>query len=165
MVGVACAGVAGLHTAVARAVDRVGITVVVLTLLAACNVTLDLLLIPRMGIAGAAVATTIAFAVSGFVYLPFFNRVPNLAGPSARRRYITLLGFAAPTAFSVAAFLIAAPAFRLAWCAGILAGNVLLARACGIFTAGSLQKLQTVRMPRMARTLVCGFYGLMGARP
>ena len=165
MVGVAFAAVAALHAAVARALDHVAVTVVILFVLAALNIILDLVLFPRMRIAGPAVATAAAFAVSGFIYFPFFNRLRPLRGKKTpNRRYGALLALAPPVIFAAAASCLGRPAHRLAACAVVLLVAALAARAAGIFNQASLDTLESMRMPAAARAGVRAFYRLMGNR-
>jgi len=164
MAGVGFSLVAALQVAMAQAVDRVRAVTGVMVALAALNIGLDLILVPRVGIIGAAVATAIAFALSGLLYFPLLNAISYLRGDAPRRRYAALLGLMPVAAVAVAAVLLDTPARRLLACLVIAAIAAGSARWVGVFRVSTLDRLEKVRMPEWARILVRGFYHVFGKR-
>ncbi len=162
MAGMGFSVIAALLAALLRAMDRVRPTVVVGMVLAALNLLLDLALVPRLGIIGAAAATTISFAVAGILCFPIVNAVQHLRGSAPGRRYATLFGLAGPLVFAGCAVSLPRTSWRLAACAAILAGSALSARAIGVFRASTLEKLEDLAMPVFVRTLTRWFYRTIG---
>lgn len=159
---VAFSVVVALHEAMAQAVGRVRASVGVLLILAAVNALLDILLVPRIGILGAGLATTAAYAVCSFLYFPLLNSVQCLRGSRPGRRYQALLGLAPPLALAGCVSMLANPAQRIVTCCAILLSSMVLARLAGVFKADTLERLSHVRMPIMARKLLFGFYRVLG---
>ena len=164
MAGMAFSVVAALQVALAQAMDRVRAAAIVMLVLAALNVGLDLLLVPRIGILGAGAATTAAFALSGLLYFPLLNAIPYLRGSAPRRRYATLLGLAPPLGFAAIAVTLKAPALRLMGCAAILVVSAGAAYGIGVFRMTTLDRLEKVRMPRPLRSMTRSFYRVFGRR-
>ena len=165
MPGVAFSVVTALHVTLAQAVDRVRTSVIVIAILAALNVALDLILVPlpRIGILGAGAATTTAFVLSGAVFFPLLNAMPSLKGKSPGRRYVALLAFLPPLAAAIMVTRLPGTATRLVVCAAALAAGVILAKVIGIFRLTTLEKIEGVQMPRLARRIVRKFYGVLGS--
>jgi len=164
MIAAACSCVAVFFEAIARATDRVGITVVVLAVVAVANVGLDVLLIPRVGIAGGAIATSIAFGASLAIYLPWSNRVEKLGGAAVRRMWIPL-GVAPSIVCAIAAPYFSAAALRAACCLAVVAAGLCAARMGRVFRRETLGKLDAVRMPAMVRSALRLFYRIMAPNP
>jgi len=162
MPGLAFSIVAALHAALAQAVDRVRISVFVATTLAVLNILLDIVLVPRIGILGAGVATTASFALSGLLYFPLINSIGRTRGNAPRRRYGTLAGLVPPLAFAVIAVAVERTGLRLAGCLGILVVSAAVARGVGVFRLSTLEKLDKLRMPGLVRILVRLFFRVFG---
>ena len=160
MIAAACSCVAVFFEAMARAMDRVGMTVLVLAAVAATNVALDVVLIPRIGIAGGAVATSVAFGASLAVYLSCFNRIEELGRATARRVWIPL-GIAPPIVCAIIASNLRNGPLRAACCLAVVAAALLAARTGRVFRRETLDKLQNVRMPDMARSALHRVYRIM----
>jgi len=176
MPGIAFSVVAALQTALAQSVDRVRAAVGVSLTLAALNAVLDILLVPRMGILGAAVATTASFAASGALFFPLINSIVYLRGDAPRRRYGALVAFVPPILFAAIAVAtesalvrtaladlgIGAGAARAVACIVLLAAAAVFARRTGVFRRTTLAKLDKVQMPASVRKGVALFYNLFG---
>jgi O-antigen/teichoic acid export membrane protein len=63
------------------AFDLVPGTMIVNLILTVLNVGGDILLVPRMGVVGAAVATAVSFVVGNILYIPLLRYVPELRSP------------------------------------------------------------------------------------
>ena len=163
MAGVAFSVVGAAQMTVAKAVDRVGGLTWVLIALAALNVVLDVLLVPRHGILGAATATALAFATAGILYFPLLNSTSHIRGNAPGRRYwATLVGLLPPVLFAVFAPKLPTPAWRLAACGALLAAALAAARLTGVFKASTLARLSEVRMPHMVGKTLRAFYSAFG---
>ncbi len=162
MVGLGFNVFAAFQEALARAADRVRSATAVLVALAALNVLLDLIFVPRMGILGAAVATTASFAVTSLLYIPVLSSIPALRGDGARGRWRAYVGLLPALLFAIAAATCATPGARLASALGAAVLWVAGAHFSGVFRRDTLDRLATVRMPDRARAMLKTFYLWMG---
>ena len=162
MAGVAFSVLGTLQATMAQAVDRVRGLACILITLAVLNVALDLLLVPRIGVPGAGVATTSALAISGLLYFPMLNSVSHIRGSAPSRRYLTLLAFVPPIAFTFVAVAFSSWALRLAACLAVLVIGAAGARMIGVFKRSTLEKIPNVRMPESVRKSLRRFYSIFG---
>ena len=162
MPGVAISIFSATQAALAQALDRVRAASAVVIVLAALNVALDVALVPRYGMIGAAAATSAAFLLSGLLYFPLLNRIPQVRGERPARRYAALVAFLPSIAFAVLAVRLPNAPARLIACAGLCAAGLLAARFLGVFRIATMDRLQQVHMPAPVRGALHGFYRVFG---
>jgi O-antigen/teichoic acid export membrane protein len=162
LAGVAFGAFASFQEALAKALDRVKATALVMLVLAALSVALSCWLTPRLGVAGAAVASTAAFALSALLYAPIIESFRALHACGSPQRCLAYSGLLAPVFFAMAALTLPTPPARLLAAGAILALWLALARWMNVFEAATMASLRDVRMPQSLRRAVGGFYRLMG---
>ena len=160
--GIGFAVVASLLSALFHATNRVRVTVFVTVILACANAGLDILWVPRIGIVGAALATTIAYGLSCALFVAFSGIGNGPRGDAARGRCGILIGLLPAAIFAGAVATIGRPAIRLAICAAILAVACALARFSGVFRRTTLERLDGVRMPGALAICIRLFYRILG---
>jgi len=153
---------AGFQAALAKALDRVKAVFLIGLLTAALNVLFDLVLVPRFGIQGAAIATAAAYILSGLFFFPVLNSERWLRRGGVMRRYGVYIGLAAPLFMAAAALMSRSWALRLIAASGIIAVWVIAARVLGIFRKDTLEKIERIHMPAFARSAAKRFYAVFG---
>jgi len=83
LLGLALEGVVGVVTAFLYGVGRPGLTSIAMGAGLVATVTLDIILIPRFGATGAAVASAVAYLTTALALLAFFRRVERAPVPVA----------------------------------------------------------------------------------
>ena len=161
MAGLSFSVLAALQTVPAQALDRVRAVAVACMVLALVNLALDLLLVPRVGILGASIATAVAFAVGSLLLFPVLNSTHDLRGPHAWRRYSSLLGLHPVVIFAVLAVVFTQPWHRLVLAGALLLLWLFLAKASGVFRMSTLERMRTVRMPAWTFRAMQGFYQVL----
>ncbi|GEM_PF-2430312 len=162
MAGVAFSMFGAIQTAVAQAFDKLRAAAAVLIALALFNTAGDLLLVPVIGILGAAIATTAAFAISGLLYFPVLNAIEPLRSGASGRRYLALAGLLPALLFAILAVLLNNPAQRLIACAAVLLVALLAAKWIGVFKRATMDRMERVQMPGWAREGLRKFYAILG---
>jgi O-antigen/teichoic acid export membrane protein len=162
MAGVGFCSLAALQAVLLKAVDRVRATFIVMAVLAALNIMLDVALVPRYGNVGAAVATTVAFALSGLLYFPIVNAVSELRGEAPRRRYRALAGLLLPLVMAGGVLRLGDATTRLLLAAVLLIVWLASARMLGVFKRETLDKARDIRMPGWFERGLRSFYRLVG---
>ena len=162
MAGVAFSMLGAVQTALAQAFGRVRAAAAVVAALALLNILGDLLLVPLLGILGAAVATSVAFALSGLLYFPIVNGIAPLRTEARDRRYLALAGLLPALLFAILAVCLDSPAQRTIACAAVLLAALPAAKMIGVFKRSTLERLESVRMPERALGMLRRFYAVMG---
>jgi O-antigen/teichoic acid export membrane protein len=153
MVGLGFAALATFHSVPLQALDRTRAVAAAYAVVAAANLVLDLLLVPRIGILGAAIATGAAFVLGTFL----------LSRAARGERFgVTLLGLLPAVGFAALTVLLSEPWQRLLAAGIAIVIWAVLAKAAGVFQPGTLDRLQDVAMPGWVRTMARGFYRLLG---
>jgi len=163
MAGVAFYMFSGFQSAYAKALDKVRSVLLVGVVLAGLNTVLDLALVPRFGISGAAVATTAAYAMSGLFYFPILNGDRRFRPERPISTYLPLLGLAPTLLMTAASLAFDGVLPRVGVALGLLFLWGALARAIGVFPRRTLEVIAGVRMPSWSRRAVATFYEVLGS--
>jgi O-antigen/teichoic acid export membrane protein len=147
----------------AKALDRVKSVFAVGLIMAAVNALLDVLLVPHVGIVGAAYATAGAFAVALLVVLGVVFRDRRVVGNLRRPLGRILLAGAPALGLILVAVTCDAAGARLLLGGLILLLSALAARLLGVFTPDTLVRLRKMHLPPWLQATATLFYGILGA--
>jgi Na+-driven multidrug efflux pump len=137
--------IGSFYSSVTAAYDMVLGTVLISILVSVVNITGDILLIPKIGISGAAVATTVAIGLGNILYIPLLKSKPELSYSRQRYRAVLMIS---PLLLCLGANL-----FLTAWYSKALVSIVIIAASLyllprlGIIKAETLTLLEIVEMP------------------
>lgn len=156
-VAVAFAALRSLYYAIYTNYDMTKAFSVVTALLAAANVIADIILVPRMGIIGAAIGTTIAFALASMLDIFLCQRRLGIRQPAQIAMvlpilaYVVLVGFSDSMIFDALAGL------------AVLVVSILVARMLGVIDLSHLDLFAQVDMPEAVRSVLTWTYKLLAA--
>ncbi len=170
MAGVAAYIFFQFHAGLIKALDRMPVFFLVMASAAALNTLFDLLLVPRIGIRGAAIATSCTYLLSGLIFLPVLAAQPLLKRPDSHRLRAL---FGLLPAWLMAGLALAsdrlfpdqATVCRVLCGLALVAAGVLAARYTGVFTNRTRRMLSRARMPLFVRRAVGVLYCLLSAEP
>lgn len=125
------------------------------------NLVGDIILVPRIGIQGAAISTLLAFAITHQSYIFLINRSRELS--SSRRRYLVNLFPLAPASVAVAGQIMPLPA-QILVLVGSVGGMALIARNARMFTTTTQKWIEDAGLPRFLERRVLSFYSVLAPR-
>lgn len=137
--------IGSFYSSVTAAYDMVLGTVLISILVSVVNITGDILLIPKIGISGAAVATTLAIGLGNILYIPLLKGKPELSYSRRRYRVVFMIS---PLLLCLGASL-----FFTAWYGqalvsiAIIAASLYLLPRLGIIKTETLTLLEIIEMP------------------
>lgn len=124
-------------------------------LIGVLNVVLDFLLIPRMGMVGAAISTSVAFTTGAIVSTAIMRAKVGIDNFS----YYPWLF---PVAFGYLGLVFGDDLFlKVAVSVIIIIGSLWIAKTATLFTTESLQNMETVEMPSLLRKFLEKGYSLL----
>jgi O-antigen/teichoic acid export membrane protein len=139
-----------------RSHDRVWSVALITLLMASINVALDLWWVPAYGMAGAAMATVVAYITASLL------RTIALHISLGFKNYGYFI-FALPAAF-MAAFSLFEQRFLILFALALLlmVGSVMLVRMTSLFTTSTLQAFQHSKLPAPLYSFLTSCYGWLG---
>ena len=144
-----------MYTSIFAVFDWLAYNSLILLIMCLINFFGDLLLIPRMGISGAAVAASISYAVSSVLYLTVANNLISLKARAAL--FYPLAGvLALAVVFSTGSTIIRIPAIL-----AIIFVFALLTKKNRVFSVSDTVMLKKISMPVFLRSFLTRVYQLL----
>jgi O-antigen/teichoic acid export membrane protein len=164
LLGVSFMSIASFYSGVITTFDLLKKMVLVSVLISVLNVIGDLLLVPRMGLVGAATATSLSFLIANVIYVPFLNKsLINKCRKldSGYKRYFVSV-YNIPMLLSlfvclfVSDWLLKIPIFTL-----IIVISIIVAKKTGLFKKETLDFIDFIEMPFFLKKGIIRVYRLL----
>lgn len=161
LVGLGFNAIGRLYTGVTNAFDLLKHVALLSVGVGAINVVGDVLLVPRIGIEGAAISTALAFAITHQSYIYLINRASDLT--ARKTRYLVNLFPLIPATVAIAGVSLSTPGQIVALITSTAAG-IAIARQAGFFSKHASEWAETAKLPAFLRRRLTWLYSALAPR-